>query len=157
MFKCGDIVEYKCGLVFSSDDPLFETKKRWSIERTRLKIVHLDSDVIIITDGLQYTHSMTSHVNKLTTNKNRAPQKDDSEKTKYTLLDFEFLKAMSDNMANGLVKDRKPNDWKKIKWTPETEAQYMSALLRHTLEGFNPAAIACNAMIIAYHQNKKIK
>lgn len=73
-------------------------------------------------------------------------------KTQYHLLDFEFLKSMAEHMAIGANKNgRAENDWQDLGWTQEVEDQYIDALLRHALEDFNPVAVACNAMIIAWH------
>jgi hypothetical protein len=75
-------------------------------------------------------------------------------KTRFALLDFGFLGEMARNMAKGLKSGRAPGDWMGLEWDQETEDQYMNALLRHTLEDFNPAAIACNAMIIWWHTER---
>jgi hypothetical protein len=72
-------------------------------------------------------------------------------KTDYTLLDPEFLKEMSDGLAVGIKDGRNKDDWKKLKWNAETERNYKAALLRHFFEDFDAAAVANNAMIIAYH------
>ena len=71
------------------------------------------------------------------------------DKTQYSLLDPKFLKAMADNMAEGIKGDRKADDWKELDWKdPEVRRQYKDALLRHVLEDENWAAVACNAMFL---------
>jgi hypothetical protein len=77
------------------------------------------------------------------------------DKTPYSLVHAPFVASMARNLQLGIKNGRKRDDWKKMEWNPEVRAQYMDALLRHTLEGFDAAAIACNAMIIAYHDGRQ--
>lgn len=77
--------------------------------------------------------------------------KKETDKTPLSLVDFEFVGGMARVLAEGNKNGRVRDDWQLLKWTPEVRAQYMDALLRHTMEEFDPAAIACNAMIIAWH------
>ena len=79
--------------------------------------------------------------------------KQDDQKTQYTLVHMPFVAEMAQNLQEGIKHGRERDDWKNIEWTPETRDRYVNALLRHTFEGFDAAAIACNAMIIYYHDN----
>lgn len=76
-------------------------------------------------------------------------------KTPYSLVHAPFIAAMARNLQEGIKNGRKRDDWQRMEWNPEVRAQYMDALQRHTLEGFDAAAIACNAMIIAYHDGRQ--
>jgi hypothetical protein len=78
-------------------------------------------------------------------------------KTQYSLLDFDFLKQMADNMAKGIKDGRGPGDWMRLQWDQEMENKYIDALLRHALEDFDPVAVACNCMIIAWHMNQRLE
>ncbi len=76
-------------------------------------------------------------------------------KTPYHLLDFRFMAAVAERMAEGLQTDgRTVNGWKKLPPTSENIDQYFSAALRHLVAGVeqwepdNLAAVAANAMIL---------
>jgi hypothetical protein len=68
-------------------------------------------------------------------------------KAQMDLIDLDFVAAMAINMERGIKGARARDDWKIMKWTPETQSQYRSKLLRHVKDR-EWAAVACNAMIL---------
>jgi hypothetical protein len=77
------------------------------------------------------------------------------DKTDYSLLDWQFIRAMADNMQRGIKPGRKPHDWVDRASEPGAVDQYFAALQRHAIACFEGEsecweAVACNAMILAY-------
>jgi hypothetical protein len=82
------------------------------------------------------------------------------EKTDYSLLDWDFLGEMAENMQKGLKKGRNRGDWQRLAPTQENKDQYFAALIRHAVDLHKghpeaAAAVACNAMILADLHRKK--
>jgi len=84
------------------------------------------------------------------------PMTKDDSKTPFRLLCWPFLAALARHMAEGVRQDerRSEGDWKRLTWGPNVEARYREAIIRHTVEKFDPLAIASNAMIIWFHNNR---
>ncbi len=82
-------------------------------------------------------------------------------KTKYHLLDFDFLEEVAKVFQDGIKGDRKEGDWAKLPPSRETESLYFDACLRHLKAAVDSkgtprarwhfAAVAANAMILWYH------
>jgi len=88
------------------------------------------------------------------------------EKDKTALVWFPFVRAMGRKLQDGLEKkDRVVDDWQELTG-PENELEFRSALLRHyekyveatddpALAFRHLAAVAVNAMFLAYHVARK--
>ncbi len=71
----------------------------------------------------------------------------DKTKTPFHLIGLDFVAAMARNMEKGIKNGRAAWDWAHIDFTPDADAAYHSALLRH-VQARNWPAVACNAYIL---------
>lgn len=86
-------------------------------------------------------------------------------KTKFHLVGLDFIESIAHVFQKGFEKEnRKPNGWKELTWTDESENCFYDALLRHvkgSMESKNKidklihlASVAANAYIIWWHNNE---